>query len=180
MDDVESKYTRIVCERRFLVIQDANWKASIASYHKTLEDRYIRGTSLRLRVQTDSDTGRRLIKLTKKFESESAYYQTVGRILLSPGEYELFAGLEADCIRKTRHYHDYRGRVFSIDVFEGELAGLLLCEIESEDVIEIMTTQPPPYAGPEVTGDVFFTGGSLCRVNRDELSRKLLLLYSAT
>jgi CYTH domain-containing protein len=179
MDDVESKYTRRVCERRFLVAQEANWKESIAPYHKTLEDRYIRGTRLRLRVQTDSDTGRRLIKLTKKFESESAYFQTVGRILLSAGECELFAGLEADCIRKTRHYHDYRGQVFSIDVFEAELAGLLLCEIESEEVNEIIAAQPPPYAGPEVTEDAFFTGGNLCRVNRDELSRKLLLYSNA-
>src|SRR5262249_54190491 len=129
MVDVESKYTRTVCERRFLVGRDANWRDGIASYSKRLEDRYIHGARLRLRVQTDSDTGRQLIKLTKKFESESAYYQTVSRILLSSDEYSLLAQLEADCLRKTRYYHEYRGQDFSIDVFEGELAGLLLCEI---------------------------------------------------
>ncbi len=180
MDAVEARYTRIVCERRFLVAPDANWLDSAAPYNKRLEDRYIRGTRLRLRMQTDLDSGRRVIKLTKKFESDSAYYQTVGRILLSVGEYDLFTRLEADCIRKTRHYHEYLGLTFSIDVFEGELAGLLLCEIESEDVKEIMDAQPPPYAGPEVTEDAFFTGGNLCRVSRNELSRKLSQFYSVS
>jgi CYTH domain-containing protein len=173
MDALEAKYTRTVCERRFLVPQDTNWKDGLAPYNKRLDDRYIHGTRLRLRKQTDSDTGRQLIKLTKKFESDSARYQSVSRILLSPEEYQLLSRLEADCIRKTRHYHDYRGHVFSIDVFEGELAGLLLCEIESEDMKEVMDVQPPPYVGSEVTEDVFFTGGNLCRVSREELSRKL-------
>ena len=180
MDPVEAKYTRIVCERKFLVSPEANWRDVVAPYHKRLEDRYIRDTRLRLRVQTDSDTGRRLIKLTKKFESDSAYRQTIGRILLSPVEYELFAQLGADCISKTRYFHYYRGQVFAIDVFEDKLAGLLLCEIESEDPDEIMAAQPPPYSLIEVTGESFFTGGNLCRVSHDELRSRLAAVYSAT
>jgi CYTH domain-containing protein len=122
---------------------------------------------------TDSDTGRRVIKLTKKLESDSPYFQTISRILLSPGEYELFDALPGDRLRKTRYYLIHQGPVFSIDVFEGELDGLVLCETEAEGLEELMSIQPPALAGHEVTEDSFFTGGHLCRTTRAELMRKL-------
>jgi CYTH domain-containing protein len=173
MDTEESKYTRVEYERRFLVSTHSNWRSAVESYSKTFEDKYLRHARLRLRILTDSDTGRRIIKLTKKFESASAYFQTISRILLSPSEYQLLDGLEGDRIRKVRHYHNYHGRVFSIDVFEGELDGLILCEIETEGIEELMRAEPPAYVKYEVTEDAFFTGGNLCRTTRAELLRKL-------
>ena len=173
MDIEESKYTRVEYERRFLVPPYSDWRGAVESYSKTFEDKYLRHARLRLRILTDSDTGRRIIKLTKKFESASPYFQTISRILLSPGEYELLDGLEGDRLRKTRHYHNYRGRVFSIDVFEGELAGLVLCEVEAEGIEELMSARPPAYVKYEVTEDAFFTGGNLCRTTSAELLRKL-------
>src|SRR5215210_1496350 len=131
MDIEELKYTRVEYERRFLASPHSDWRSAVESYSKTFEDKYLRHTRLRLRILTDSDTGRRLIKLTKKFESDSPYFQTIGRILLSQSEYEIFDGLEGDRLRKIRYYHNYLGRVFSVDVFEGELDGLILCEIET-------------------------------------------------
>ena len=172
MDIEESKYTRVEYERRFLV-SPADWRSVVEPYSKTFEDKYLRRARLRLRIMTDSDTGRRVIKLTKKFESASPYFQTIGRILLSQSEYELLDGLEGDRLKKIRHYHIYRGRVFSVDVFEGELDGLVLCETEAEGIEELMSVKPPPYVKHEVTEDAFFTGGNLCRTKRAELLRKL-------
>jgi CYTH domain-containing protein len=63
--------------------------------------------------------------------------------------------------------------VFSIDVFEGELDGLILCETEAEGLEELMAIQPPVYVRHEVTEDPFFAGGNLCRTPRAELLRKL-------
>jgi CYTH domain-containing protein len=176
MDIEELKYTRVEYERRFLVSPRANWKSFIESYSKTFEDKYIRHTRLRLRILTDSDTGRRVIKLTKKLESPSAYFRTISRILLSPGEYELLNGLEGDCLKKVRYYHTYLGRVFSIDVFEGELDGLVLCETEAEGLEDLMLAEQPAYAKHEVTDDPFFEGGNLCRTMRADLLRKLAVL----
>lgn len=173
MNTEEAKYTRVEYERRFLVAPHADWRSAVESYTKTFEDKYLRHTRLRLRILTDSDTERRLIKLTKKFESPSPYFRTVSRILLSPGEYELLDGLEGDRLRKVRHYQNYRGRVFSVDVFEGELDGLVLCEVEAEGLEELMAAEPPAYAKHEVTEDSFFTGGNLCRMTRADLLRKL-------
>ena len=173
MDTEETKSPRVEYERRFLVSPRADWRSVVESYSKTFEDKYLRHARIRLRILTDSDTGRRLIKLTKKFESASPYYRTSSRILLSPREYEVFDDLAGHRLRKIRHYHNYRGRVFSVDVFEGELDGLVLCETEAEGLEELMLAEPPAYAKYEVTEDAFFTGGNLSQTTRAELMSKL-------
>jgi CYTH domain-containing protein len=178
MDPEQTKYTRIEYERRFLVSEDPDWRRFVESYSKTYEDTYLRNTRLRLRVLTDSDTARRVIKLNRKSESPSPYYRTVSRILLSPNEYEILDSLEGDRLKKTRYYHSYLGRVFSIDVFEGELAGLILCETEADGLSELMSAEPPSYATLEVTEDPFFEGGNLCRTRSEELMRKLSFKFA--
>lgn len=173
MDTEERKYTRVEYERRFLVSSHADWRSVVEPYSKRFQDKYLHNTRLRLRRLTDSDTGRQVIKLNKKFDSASPYFQTIGRILLSPGEYELFDGMAGDRLDKTRYYHNHLGRVFSIDVFEGELEGLVLCETETDSLDELMRAEPPGYTTREVTEDPFFTGGNLCRTTRAELLGKL-------
>ena len=114
-----------------------------------------------------------IAKLTKKLESASPYVQMTGSIPLSPLEYDFLSGLQGDRIRKVRHYHIHRGYVFSIDEFQDELAGLVMCEVEAGGVEELMQIEMPEYAVAEVTEDPFFTGGHLCRTSRDELARRL-------
>ncbi len=173
MNTEDTKYARVEYERRFLVSPQADWRSVAEPYSKAFQDKYLRDTRLRLRILTDSDTGRRVIKLNKKFESSSPYFQTITRTLLSPNEYYLLDGLEGDRLEKKRFYHNHLGRVFSIDVFEGDLEGLILCETEAEGIDELMSAQFPPFATHEVTEDTFFTGGNLCRTTRADLLRKL-------
>jgi len=173
MNAEEAKYTRVEYERRFLVGPQADWRNGAEPYSKVFEDKYIQGTRLRLRVLTDTDTGRRVIKLNKKAESPSPYFQTISRILLSPDEHRLFDGLAGDRLKKERYYYPHQGRVFSVDVFEGELEGLILCETEAEEIEDLMAAQFPAFTTHEVTEDSFFTGGNLCRTTRAELLRKL-------
>jgi CYTH domain-containing protein len=176
MNAEETQYSRVEYERRFIVAPGADWKRFVESYFKTYEDKYLRGTRLRLRILTDSDTGRRVLKLNKKYESPSPYFRTVSRILLSPDEYEFLDRLDGDRLRKTRYYHHHLGRVFSIDVFEGELEGLVLCETEAESLDELMSVEQPSFASHEVTEDCFFEGGNLCRTTRAARTLKLQYL----
>lgn len=76
IDIEETKYTRVEYERRSLVLPRADWKSALESYSKAFEDKYLRDTRLRLRILTDSDTGRRVLKLNKKHESASPYFRT--------------------------------------------------------------------------------------------------------
>jgi len=50
---------------------------------------------------------------------------------------------------KRRHYVEHAGRVWEIDEFEGDNAGLVVAEIELEDVQA--TFEKPDWLGPEVT-----------------------------
>ena len=156
MNTDDGDLTRIEYERRFVVSPRTNWMGKVESYSKAFEDKYLSNTRLRLRLLIDSDTGRRLFKLNKKQESRSPYFRAVNRILLSPAEYELFHAMEGHEIRKTRYYHHFDGRIFSIDVFKGELEGLVLCETEANSLETLMGATPPEYAKQEVTEDIFF------------------------
>ena len=171
-----AKYMRLEYERRFLVSSGSPWRDVVEPYSKTFQDTYIRHSHLRLRIMLDSYTGREFIKLTKKLESASAYVQMSGSIPLSPMEYEFLSGLDGERISKVRHYHVHRGHVFSIDVFQGNLAGLVLCEVEAGGIEELMRIDLPDYAAVEVTEDPYFTGGNLCRTSREELTLRLAKL----
>lgn len=173
MNTEAAKYSRIEYERRFLVAPDTDWKQFIEPYSKTFEDKYLQNARLRLRILTDSDSSRQLIKLTKKFESASPYFQMITTIILSPMESKLFDALEGNQLKKVRYYHNYRGQVFSIDVFENELDGLIICETETDSLEDLMSAELPAYVSREVTEDIFFTGGNLCGTANADLLRKL-------
>lgn len=173
MNTEAAKYSRIEYERRFLVAPNADWKKFVEPYSKTFEDKYLKDSRLRLRILTDSDSSRQLIKLTKKFESDSPYFQMITTIILSPSEYRMLDALEGNRLKKNRYYHHYEGQIFSIDVFEGELENLILCETERNSLENLKSAEFPIYAKHEVTEDAFFTGGNLCRKTREELLHKL-------
>jgi CYTH domain-containing protein len=171
--DEKTKYTRVEFERRFLLKPDVDWKSFVEPYSKRLEDKYLTGTRLRLRVMTDLDTGRQLIKLTKKAESPSPYFRTISRILLDPPEFELFNRLDGHPIRKVRYYFNHSSNVYSLDVFEDELDGLLLSEVSADSLDELMLIEPPPFVLCEVTEDQFFDGGELCKIAQADLKHRL-------
>jgi len=173
MNREAAKYSRIEYERRFLVAPNADWKKFVEPYSKTFEDKYLRGARLRLRILTDSDSSRQLIKLTKKFESDSPFFQMITTIILSPLEYQMLDALEGNRLKKIRYYHHYENRIFSIDAFENELDGLVLCETESDGFEDLISAEPPAYVCREVTEDAFFTGGHLCQTTNADLLHKL-------
>ncbi|MBI4853320.1 MAG: hypothetical protein HY819_16125 [Acidobacteria bacterium] len=167
------KYARFEYERRFLVQQETNWREFVEKYSKTFLDKYIKDSRLRLRILKDSEGDKELIKLTKKYESNSPYFQQITTILLSRNEYSLFNSLEGYSLRKTRYYHNFNNQIFAIDVFQDELEGLILCEVEANSLEELMSIFPPFYVKKEVTSDLFFTGGKLSQIKRRDLLDKL-------
>jgi CYTH domain-containing protein len=165
----DSKYTRVEYERRFLVRADSAWADRVDPGSKVIDDKYLRDTRLRLRIVTESLSGHRTIKLTKKAESSSPYFTTISRILLSPHEYLLFDAIDGDRLTKRRFHCSESGRRFAIDRFEDALEGLVLCEVEADDLEELMGIQPPDFVEREVTEDPFFTGANLCRTTQEDL-----------
>ena len=167
------KYSKFEYERRFLVSPDADWQSFCEPYYRNLEDKYIRNSRFRLRVVKDSDKEQVVIKLTKKYESDSPYFRLISSTVLSPEEYEIFDALAGVRLKKKRHFHLYNNRKFAIDVFENELNGLVLCEAEASSFEELTAIAFPEYAKYEVTEDTFFDGGNLCAATQAKLKSKL-------
>jgi len=167
----DGKYSRVEYERRFLV-RGVDWRV-LASNALSIDDKYLHGTRLRLRVVCDQRSGERTIKLTRKAASPSPFHRTLNRILLTPAEHRVFDRLAGDRLTKVRRHCVHAGRRYAVDEFDGELAGLVLCEIEAGDLEELMRAIAPPFAGIEVTTDPFFDGVNLARTTRTELLAKL-------
>ncbi len=82
---------------------------------------------------------------------------------------------EHPCVEKTRYCVDAgNGLVWEVDEFEGVLAGLILAEIELEDINQEF--ERPEWIGIELTGLKNWSNASLSTtlLNADELKRTLL------
>ena len=62
-------------------------------------------------------------------------------------------------IAKRRYSLRHGGRVWTVDAFEGVLAGMLLAEVELDHVGQAV--ELPPWLGPEVTDDPRYLNSAL-------------------
>jgi CYTH domain-containing protein len=164
------KYARFELERRFLVgrlpqegiAEDRGWR---------ITDRYIKDTHLRLRRMEPIHQGETILKLGQKHVPSPPDFarMTITNIYLSPSEYAVLADLDALELRKLRHSIEHHDRIFSVDVFDAHLSGLVLAEVGFEATDEM--DQPfdlPPWVIREVSNDVRFTGGALASVTASQ------------
>ena len=66
-------------------------------------------------------------------------------------------------IEKRRFKLDDAGREFSLDRFDGKLAGLVLAEIEQGDDEALRAIVPPAWVLREVSDDLRYQGGHLAK-----------------
>jgi CYTH domain-containing protein len=158
----ESKYARLERERRYL-LDDLPEGLTRASPHVQITDNYITGTRLRLRKVREPQTNKWTVKFTQKFAPHAAdLSRTITtNIYLTAAESEVLSVFEANEIRKNRYPFEFAGRRFSIDMFLGDLFGLVLAETSFDSDEELDSFLPPPFAVEDVTQNELFTGGSL-------------------
>jgi len=144
----------IEIERRFL-LRNESWRP-LADAGKPMRQFYIalhEGVSVRLRTVDDH-----LAWLTIKTGSG-----------LQRGEYEypvpvadaraLEEARQGHVVAKRRHRLPHGDLVIEIDVFEGDLAPLVLAEIELPEVDH--EVELPAFLGPEVTGQAAYLNARL-------------------
>jgi CYTH domain-containing protein len=165
---VEQKYARIEWERRFLLNRFP--AETVVTRFRHISDRYIEGTTVRLRQQSDNE-GRTVFKLTQKLadKGDGARQGLITSIYLTKVEFSIFAKLPARVLTKTRHSVP----PFGIDVFDGVLSGLVLAEAEFSSAAEAAALVLPSFIGHEVSDDPRFTGGHLVTTSRRELENWL-------
>lgn len=163
---VSLKYAHVERERRWLLAAvpdglEVEWSLAIT-------DRYLVGTRLRLR-ETVADDGAVVRKLGHKVRlGDGAGEIACTSLYLDDAEWEALSVLESRLLRKVRRRACIDGVPVSLDVFEGDRAGLVLLEIDRGD-------GPDPglpadlVALAEVTGDEAFTGAELAAASRGEV-----------
>lgn len=172
----ESKYARLERERRYL-LQDLPEGLSRADSHLQITDNYITGSRLRLRKVRDPRTNKWTVKLTQKFPAQpnDLSRTIITNTYLNALEAEVLSVFNTNEIRKNRYPFEFAGRKFSIDMFLGDLFGLVLAEVGFETDDELDTFPAPPFAIADVTNDHLFTGGRLCELTFSEVREEIRL-----
>lgn len=171
----ESRYARVERERRYL-LQDLPEGLSRADPHVQITDNYITGTRLRIRKVRDPRTNKWVVKLTQKFApNPSDYSRTIiTNTYLNALEAESLSMFDANEIRKNRYEFQYEGREFAIDMFLGDLFGLVLAEVSFETDDELDNFPMPAFALADVTNHELFTGGRLSQLSFEDIRREIV------
>lgn len=129
---------------------------------KEMLDIYIPSTSehptLRIRRQ-----GERL-EITKKepVKGNDSSHMLETTIPLRPDEFAELSTLKGKRVGKTRYYYTENNIGYEIDVFNGDLTGLVVVDVEFRSNEEKARFKAPEWLGPEVTQEKFIAGGMLC------------------
>jgi CYTH domain-containing protein len=170
----ESKYARVERERRYL-LQDLPEGLSRADHHLQITDNYVTGTRLRLRKVRDPKTNKWIVKFTQKFapDPKDLSRTIITNTYLNALEAEMLAVFEANEIRKNRYAFEFAGRQFSVDMFLGDLFGLVLAEVGFETDEELDSFAKPPWALADVTNVEVFTGGRLSELTFEDIRNEI-------
>ncbi len=141
-------------ERKFLV-DDMSFKAMAVSSSHITQGYLSPNKEATVRVRVRDDRG----YLTVKGPNQGA--------MRSEWEYEIpvsdarqmLALTRTRLLDKTRYIVPFEGRNWEVDVFHGELAGLILAEVELPAADAKVAL--PPFVGPEVTGDPRYYNSTL-------------------
>src|SRR5205814_9995433 len=129
----DSKYARVERERRYL-LPDLPEGLSRADHHFQITDNYITGTRLRIRKVRDPGSNKWVVKFTQKFapNPQDLSRTIITNTYLNAVEAETMSVFAANEIRKNRYSFEFGGRVYSVDMFLGDLFGLVLSETSFE------------------------------------------------
>lgn len=168
----ESKYARVERERRYL-LSDLPDGLTRADPHLQITDNYITGTRLRLRKVREPRSNKWTVKFTQKFapNAEDLSRTIITNTYLNALEAETLSIFNTNEIRKNRYYFEFEGRRFSVDMFLGDLFGLVLAEAGFETDEELDQFGKPAFALADVTNDPVFSGGRLSELTFAEVRK---------
>lgn len=125
----------------------------------------------KLRIRKNGDK----YEMTKKtpVDSKDASHQEEQTIILNEAEFNALSKLEGKRTHKIRHYYPCNGRTAEIDVFQSDLKGLVLVDVEFETEKEKDAFEMPEFCLAEVTQETAFAGGMLCGKSYKDVEKDL-------
>ncbi|KQZ32181.1 adenylate cyclase [Mesorhizobium sp. Root552] len=142
-------------ERKFLV-KDAAWRdavedsIAIVQFYLAISSE----RSIRVRISNGGSA-----KLTLKFGSDLQQRDEFEYPVPLADAREMLAFAIGTVIRKTRHHVRHENYLYEVDVFNGELDGLVVAELETAD--KVADALLPRWLGEEVTGELRYSNASL-------------------
>lgn len=120
---------------------------------------------IRLRKRGD------IMELTKKTLVDEANHSTFVEqtITLDPEEYQVLSQIPGKRTEKTRHFYPLAGKTAEIDVFEGNLSGLVLIDFEYDSEEEKHSFVAPDICLAEVTEEEAIAGGYLAGKSLEDI-----------
>jgi CYTH domain-containing protein len=169
-----SRYARVERERRYL-LRGLPPGLKPSDPHTQITDNYVTGTRLRLRKVRAPETNEWTLKLTQKHAPAPPDFSRalITNMYLSPYEYEVLSVFEGNELRKNRYPYEHEGRLYSVDVFLGDLRGLMLAETDFDTDEEMDSFPAPPFAILDVTREEMFTGARLVELTAEDLRAEL-------
>ena len=159
----EGRYARSERERRFLVVG----LPPLGRESRTIEDRYLHGTRLRLRtVRAGGEVVRKLTQKVRPHADDPSVV-SLTNTYLSADEHAVLATLPGDDLVKTRCAVPVGEDAWVVDVFGGRWSGLVLAEVEVDDLDAPLPL--PAWVGREVTQVDALSGGALARTSEAEV-----------
>ncbi len=126
----------------------------------------------RIRIREHGDK----YEITRKYEVEEDDHSKLLEESISITEGE-FCALEKEIkgkrVHKFRYYYNYKGRIAEIDVFRGDLHGLVLMGFKFNKESEMYAFKMPDLCLVEVTDKEFIAGGMLCGKSYKDIEKHL-------
>jgi adenylate cyclase len=144
---------------------DAQSKEIIDIYIPTSDEHPV------LRIRKNGDR----YEITKKqpIEGNDSSRQLETTISLIEAEYAELSLLQGKRIQKTRFNYEEEGINYEIDIFNGDLSGLILVDVEFDTIEKRDTFVAPSWCLKEVTQEVFTAGGALSGKKYSDIEEKL-------
>jgi CYTH domain-containing protein len=111
--------------------------------------------------------------ITKKTEVIEQGHKTLKEetIEITEEDFDIFKSMQnAKILDKTRYYLPLdSGLVMELDVFSGDLTGLVLGEVEFDSIESLKSFQTPDFCLSDVSNEDSFAGGVLFKLSYSDL-----------
>ncbi len=114
-------------------------------------------------------------EITKKQPAREgdASHQTETTIPLSPAEFDELAQIPGKRVQKVRHLYAEGGHTYEIDVFAGDLAGLVIVDVEFPSSEAKAAYQRPEWLLADITQETALAGGMLAGKQYSDIAHLL-------
>ena len=140
--------------------------------HKEIIDVYFPHTSFHptLRIRK---SGQKFEMTKKTMVDNDPSKQLEHNIMLTEDEFVALSKADGKRVSKIRYYYDFNGRTAEIDIFQEDLAGLILIDFEFDNETDKDNFPLPDFCLMDVTGIEFIAGGMLCGKKYQDIENQL-------